>query len=146
MQIGDICIKIFLIIFLAVCTVFDIRNKEIPLALILAGLSLAAGVNIWQVFTGAESLGSVGASLLCGLFFLLLGFVTKEKVGYGDGIILVIAGLLMDSYRCFVGLCISLILSSVFAIVLLVMQRADRNSALPFVPFIAIGMGVGLFV
>ena len=114
--------------------------------MILVGIISSLGVNIWQIFAGAISVTGVGVSFLPGLFFLLISFCTKEKIGYGDGLILIMSGLVLGFYRCFLGLCISLICSSVFALFLLVLHKAKKDSELAFVPFLTIGMGVSFFV
>ena len=145
-RLGNIFLNIIFIIFLCTCTVFDIRKKEIPIHLILIGLISSFGVIIWQIFEGTVSVTGVGVSFLPGLFFLLISFFTKEKIGYGDGLILIISGLILGFYQCFLGLCISLICSSVFAMLLLVLHKVKRDSKLAFVPFLTIGIGVSFFV
>lgn len=145
-RLGNIFLNIIFIIFLCTCTVFDIRKKEIPIHLILIGLISSFGVIMWQIFEGTVSVTGVGVSFLPGLFFLLISFFTKEKIGYGDGLILIISGLILGFYQCFLGLCISLICSSVFALLLLVLHKVKRDSKLAFVPFLTIGIGVSFFV
>lgn len=145
-RLGNIFLNIIFIIFLCTCTVFDIRKKEIPIHLILIGLISSFGVIIWQIFEGTVSVIGVGVSFLPGLFFLLISFITKEKIGYGDGLILIISGLILGFYQCFLGLCISLICSSVFALLLLVLHKVKRDSKLAFMPFLTIGIGVSFFV
>lgn len=146
MRIDNVFFNIGFIIFLSACAVFDIRKKEIPISLILAGLTVALGINIWQIFEKTIFIADIGFSLLPGLFFLLISFCTKEKIGYGDGLILIVSGLAIGFYQCFLGLCISLICSSVFAIFLLILRKVEKNSGLAFVPFLTIGMGVSFFV
>ena len=145
-QIENNFIMTVFIIFLSVCSVFDIKRKEIPAILISIGLISSFGINIWQLFEGTISVADVGTSLLPGLFFLLISFCTKEKIGYGDGLILIVSGLMLGSYRCFLGLCISLICSSALAVFLLMLHKVEKNSGLAFVPFLTIGMGVSIFV
>lgn len=130
------------LIFLSICTIFDIKKKEIPLILAGAGIMAAVGFTIWQIGNGSILTAQAALSLLPGLFFLLTGWCTKEKVGYGDGVLLLIIGLMAGFYQCLIGLCISLLLSAFFGVLLLFLHKAQRNSRLPFVPFLTIGMGV----
>lgn len=74
--------------------------------------------------------------MLPGALLLLLAFVTK-KAGYGDGIVLCCLGMVLGGEKSLMLLGISLFLTSLFALVLLVMHRVRRNSCLPFVPFLA---------
>lgn len=146
MQIGSVFMEAIVFVLLCICSIFDIRKKEIPLLILLAGFLAALGVDIWHIWRGLVSVTEVAASILPGVFFLLLSFCTGEKIGYGDGLLLIIIGLFLGFGSSFLVVCISLICSSVFALILLVFCKAGRNSRLPFVPFLAIGMGVSFFV
>lgn len=141
-QIESNFIKCAVLIYLSVCTVFDIRKKEIPLILLGVGMAAAVGVTIWRIGNGTVFAAQIIWSLLPGLFFLLVSWCTKEKVGYGDGILLLITGLMVGFYLCFTDLCISLFLSSFFGVLLLFFHKAQKNSRIPFVPFLTMGMGV----
>lgn len=142
MQIESIFVKGGVFIFLSICAVWDIRKKEIPLVPALISLMAAAGVNLWRIRNESLSVLQVLGSLLPGIFFLTAGWCTKEKVGYGDGLLLLITGLMVGFYRCFSGLCIGLFLSAIFSAFLMLLHRAEKNSRIPFVPFLTIGMGV----
>lgn len=145
-QIDRVLVKAIVFTLLCICSVFDIRKKEIPFIILLAGFLSAFGADVWLIWKGLTSVAEVAASILPGVFFLLLGFCTGEKIGYGDGLLLIIIGLFLGFGRSFLIVCIGLIFSSAFALILLVFCGAGRNSRLPLVPFIAIGMGVSLFV
>lgn len=146
MQIEGMLMEIIAFGFLCICAVFDIRRKEIPTVLIGIGFAGAFFINVWGIISGTISFIEIGLCLLPGIFFSLTSFCTKEKVGFGDGLMLLIAGLLIGFYRCFFVLCISLIFSSFFSLVLLLLRRVGKESRIPFAPFLVIGMGVGLFV
>ena len=142
MQIENNFIKDVVLIFLSVCTIFDIRKKEIPLVLAGAGMMAAVGLTVWRIGNGTIFAAQILLSLLPGLFFLFTGWCTKEKVGYGDGILLLITGVMVGFKQCFTGLCISLVLSAFFGVLLLFLHKAQKNSRIPFVPFLTMGMGV----
>lgn len=132
--------------FLCICAVFDIHRKEIPSVLIGVGFSAALFGNVWELIKGNISFMEAGSCLLPGIFFLLISLCTREKVGYGDGLMLAVIGLFTGFYHCIFVLCISLILVSVFSLILILMCRAGKESRIAFAPFLAIGMGVGFFV
>lgn len=146
MQINSILVEVPVCVFLCICSVFDIRKKELPLLILIAGILAALGIEMWCIWKGLETVAGIAESLLPGVFLLLLSFCTREKVGYGDGLLLIILGLFLGFYRCFLVLCFGLIFSSVFALILLLFCRAGKNSRLPLVPFLTIGMGVSFFV
>lgn len=145
MQIGNIRISPaegIAFIFLCICAFFDIRKKEIPLGLMISGMAASVGFCLWRIGEGGISVVQAGISLLPGLFFLLVGRCTKEKVGYGDGLMLTVIGLITGGYQCFAVLCSALVFSAVFGLVLLILHKAEKDSRVAFVPFLVIGMGV----
>ena len=146
MQIEEMFTEVMAFVFLCICAVFDVRRKEIPTILIGIGLAGAFVVNVWGIMSEVISFAEIGLCLLPGIFFSLTSFCTKEKVGLGDGLMLLVIGLFIGFYRCFFVLCISLIFSSAFALVLLLLRRVRKESRIPFAPFLVVGMGVGFFV
>ena len=83
-------------------------------------------------------------SLIPGIGFFLLSFLTREKVGYGDGWVLLMIGLFSGFSRCFMILLIGLLLESMVAIILLALKKIQRDREIPFSPFLLLGMGVTL--
>ena len=145
MQMQNEIIKGIAVIYMSVCAIVDIRHREIPLLLLIFGIAAALGIDLWWIKEGVVTVAETGTSLLPGVFFLLTGFFTGEKVGYGDGLLLLAAGLLLGVYRCFLALGIGLLFSALISLFLLLLRRADRHSRIPFVPFLTLGMGVVLF-
>lgn len=132
------------IIWLAVCSVFDIRMCKIPVWLLIAGfvwamlceaVRLSALVplgqgNVWQEVCKAF------VSLLPGIFFVAASFLTEGKIGNGDGLIISILGF-MEGFSPVLFTCgIGLFLQSLVAVVLVIGKRADKQTKLPFVPFL----------
>lgn len=136
-------IEIILFLFLAVCAVFDSLQKQIPLAVVWLGM-LAAVCLRANGFMGENGMVSAALSLIPGAGFFLLSFLTREKVGYGDGWVLLMIGLFSDFSRCFLILLIGLFLESAVAVVLLALKKIQRDKEIPFSPFLLLGMGVTL--
>lgn len=132
--------------FLCLCAVFDLKEKEIPLIFIIVGMAGGIGFNVWQFWYGTVSVKEVGSFFLPGIFFVLISWGTKEKVGYGDGLLLFITGLFAGFYKCFAGVCIGLVFSAASALLLLAVHKVKKDSRIPFVPFLAAGMGVSMFL
>lgn len=136
-------VEILLFFFLAVCAVFDGLQKQIPLAAVWLGMMTAVCLRMGGVM-GEISLPSVALSLAPGIVFWLLSFVTREKVGYGDGWVLLMIGLFLDLPRCFFILLAGLLIESMAALVLLAFRKIQRDREIPFCPFLLLGMGVML--
>lgn len=75
-------------------------------------------------------------SFLPGIIFLLISKITKEKIGEGDGWLFLILGGCMGAKNTWLLWQISLILSSVFSLIVLVSKKNKAESQIAFVPFI----------
>lgn len=134
-------IEMTLFLFLAVCAVFDGFSRQIPLAVVWLGMLTAVGLHVSGMM-GETSFMAAALSLIPGAGFFLLSFLTKEKVGYGDGWVLLMIGLFTDVYRCFLILLVGLMAESAAAVVLLAVGKVNRDREIPFLPFLFLGMGV----
>lgn len=134
-------VEIVLFLFLAVCAVFDGLMKRVPLAVVWLGMLTAVCFRIGGVM-GETDLVLTALALLPGAGFFLLGFITREKVGYGDGWTLLMIGLFVGAYRCFLILLVGLMVESAVAMVLLAIRKVKRDREIPFLPFLLLGMGV----
>lgn len=134
-------IEIVLFLFLAVCAVFDGFSRRVPLAVVWLGILTAVCLRLNGAM-GETSLMEAALSLIPGAGFFLLGFLTREKVGYGDGWALLMIGLFAGARRCFLILFVGLMAESAVAIVLLAIGKIKRDREIPFLPFLLLGMGV----
>lgn len=137
--------KIGSIGILAISTFWDIRFKKIPLYLMAAGMF--SGLILWGLrfgqSTGSTTFGGklmeTAGCFLPGLFLLFLSFLTERKVGMGDGVLLLIIGAMEGGRITGFAFCWGLFLQSLFAVILVILKKADRKTELPFVPFLLMG-------
>lgn len=134
-------IEILLFLFVGVCALWDGIKKEIPLVVVWIGMLTAIMLH-WTDAAGKGIWITLGASLLPGIMFWMISFVTKEKVGYGDGWVLIMIGLFAGFTRCFLILLIGLIAESVILLILLIFRKVNKDGEVPFVPFLLLGLGV----
>ena len=137
------CVEITQFLFLAGCAVFDGLRKQIPLVVVWLGMLAAVSLRLTGVM-GEEGMTAAALSLIPGAGFFLLSFLTREKVGYGDGWVLLMIGLFSGFSRCFLILLIGLLLESTAAVILLALNKIQRDKEIPFSPFLLLGMGVTL--
>lgn len=128
-------IKLIACGYLGICAVCDSMKKQIPLVVVWAGMLTAIVLRMMGILE-TSSWTALGMSLLPGIFFWILGFVTKEQVGYGDGWLLLMIGLFYGYEDCFVILLMGLVLESVTALLLLVFHKIRREDELAFAPFL----------
>ncbi|MCH5275605.1 MAG: prepilin peptidase [Lachnospiraceae bacterium] len=126
------------IILLIAGSFFDIKWKRLPTALLVAGGAWAVVCIILQILQeGAESgLGAALISVFPGAALLLLSLVTEKKIGSGDGLILILLGL-FEGVECAVPVfCLGLFLQSLLAVGLLILKKANKQTCIPFLPFL----------
>lgn len=134
-------IELLLFLLLAVCALSDGLRKQIPLAVVWLGMLMAVCFQAVG-YTEETSIAAAAFSLIPGMGFFLLSFLTGEKVGYGDGWVLLMIGLFVGFYRCFLIMILGLVVESAVAVVLLVAKKIRRDKEIPFSPFLLLGMGV----
>ncbi len=141
--------RMFLLFYLLVLSVFDWREKKVPAALLLAGVMIAGGFGLYNCMLGVEDLArsiiELCFGLLPGLFLLLLAWLTR-KIGYGDGVVMLTAGLLLGYRSCIALLCFSMLLAALISIVLLALRRANRHTVLPYLPFVTAVYLAGMLI
>jgi leader peptidase (prepilin peptidase)/N-methyltransferase len=128
-----------------VCAVWDAVKKEIPLPVVWLGMLTAVLLRAAGVIE-TESWGMTGAALLPGFLFWGISYVTREKVGYGDGWMLLLIGLFVGVSECTAVLMSALFMESVCLILLMAFKKVHRDNKVPFVPFLLAGLGVVMCV
>ncbi len=127
------------LLFLIFCTVYDVRTKQIPLSILLVFGVIIAGL-VWINGTLIQQM--VWLKLLPGVVFLLIAFITKQAVGYGDGIVILLMGVLLGVRQCISMVFIGLIFCSVISLLILVFGKGSKQTKLPFMPFLLTAWGV----
>ncbi len=111
----------------------DWKEQKISLVMLLSGG--AAGILVQLAFreqTAAEVICGAGI----GGLVLMLALVSREAVGAGDGMILIVAGIILGFWGVLELLMTALLLTGIAALFLLVVKRKGRAYRLPFVPFL----------
>lgn len=134
-------VEILLFLLLAICAVCDGLEKKIPLAVVWIGIAVAIALQMQEI-SGEKSWVSITLSVLPGAIFWMLSLITGEKVGYGDGWMLIMIGLFTGLWRCFLILLVGLVSESLVVLTLLAFRRISRDRQIPFAPFLLFGMGV----
>lgn len=126
------------LIFLARLAAGDIREKRISVCMVLFFALFAI---LYRIFTRQFLWNEIGGCLLPGGVLLLLAFLTKEAIGYGDGMTVLALGLWTGGWFALAVVCIGIMLSGGFGIICLLRRRTEP---VPFVPFLLLGMEVML--
>lgn len=121
---------------LAVVAVEDIHRKEIssfPLIIMgFAGILLSIAAGEWKEWY-------VIFHFLPGILILIIAWLTKETIGYGDGLVILCLGCFLTAGEILDVCMAAITLAGVVALVMLLVMRKSKKAQLPFVPFLFAG-------
>ena len=128
------------LLFLGIGSYLDLKEQKLPLWFLFGfwGCGL-----LFNLFCPYQSLEELLAGMIVGAVFLLAGWASRESIGYGDGIGLVVLGCMEGVRRMIPVIFGAFLLSAVFGMWKLIGKRESRESTMPFFPFLLIAwMGV----
>ena len=122
------------------CTIKDIRTKRINGYICLFGI-LAA------IFVRERILEEAGIRMMMdavpGIIIYIVAFLTKEKIGKGDALSLIFIGMAAGIETVLSALFVSLSVTALLSGILLILKKVKRDTKLPFLPFLSIGVIAG---
>lgn len=133
--------KIVTWILLGICCVYDLSYKKIPLLFLLCGAAFGT-VLLWR---GDVVWGEVMFSLVPGVILLLMGFFSGEKIGYGDGALVIVLGILEGGANCLWDVAIGLLVLMIVVTILLMLKKVGKETEMPFAPFLLVAHVIGCF-
>jgi leader peptidase (prepilin peptidase)/N-methyltransferase len=135
---------LFLFVLLVIAA-FDIRWQLVPVEFTL-GSAIVLGV-LRVLFTGAAVIPDVivGMALTAGGLWLIVWLSGARLMGEGDPIVGVLIGAVLGWPLAPMALGVAFMVGGVVAAMLLAAGRVRRDTAVPFIPFFAIGAFVAYF-
>lgn len=121
---------------LGVGSIMDIRKRTV--SLIPVWICMAAGA-VWQMAFQQAEVWELILSLFPGTVLIGLAWLTEEKIGYGDGWIVMAAGIWTGIWDVFLILTGGMMLCGLYSGILLSLRKIRRNDTLPFLPFLFAG-------
>ncbi|MBQ9700796.1 MAG: prepilin peptidase [Lachnospiraceae bacterium] len=123
-----------LLLYLIWSAIIDIRTRTISrkMALYFSIIITIAKLSL------TPSASHILSSCLPGLCFLLIGILTKQALGYGDGIVVLIIGFALGLPDTIMIILIAFFSAAIISIILLIARKNKRYS-IPFVPFLLWG-------
>lgn len=129
------------LLFLGWAALCDWKKKKIPRTVIGAGIVFCL---IRILLEGSGILAGSLMAAIPGAVLLLTAKISEEKIGYGDGVCVLLLGILTGYRACMAVLCISLFLLSITVIFLLLIKRVHKKSKIPFIPFLFAAKGIAV--
>lgn len=134
--------EIILGILLGIQGCIDLKYKEIPLWLSLLG----GGVGIIFGVIEGRDIEELLLACILGIGTLMFSKITKEVIGYGDGILLVVMGTYLSVEELLSVVMLAFGIAGIVALVLLVVFRKNGRYEIPFVPFLSLAYAVEYFI
>lgn len=130
--------NIIVFIFLSVGAVWDIKKRTVPVKyLIVWGIvSLLYLCVMSLIYKDGELFIQAFWGVFPGIVCLFLAYISGEQIGYGDGLVLVLTGVLLGLDRVLFIVLVALSLLTCLSVALLVMRKAKRKTVIPFLPFL----------
>lgn len=131
MEVGECAVWLLL----GINTIRDIKKQEIFPRMTLVFLAVGILLSLWQK---KSTVLFVLLSLLPGLFLIAVGKISRESVGFGDGLVLLAVGSCLGLWRTLKILCFASV-TAVPAAGILWYRSRDKNQRIPFLPFLLLG-------
>ena len=116
-------------------TISDIKEKRIGVFWSITGC--IAGIILKFCF--GNDICTVLSGLIPGAILLVISFLSHRSVGEGDGLILMAIGCILGIRKGFAVIILALLISVPVSAFLLLIKKAGRETAIPFVPFLFLG-------
>lgn len=128
------------ILMLAVGSIWDIRDRQIPVKLLI--IDIIAGAILMIInrkinWPDEWYLYMVG--ILIGIVILLAGYFSNGCIGMADGIMLAVIGGILGYQEMLFLLMNAVMAAAVCSIILIVLRKGNRKTAIPFFPFMLLG-------
>lgn len=132
----DVCDLVMSETFLIIAGVQDIKEKQISLKLCIAYGIVGILLYISNCIYGNKELWQLGIALLPGVGMIVISYMTKERIGIGDGVVMVIMGLFFSYEKIISILVMGIMFSTLVSLYLLVVKKVSKEYEIPFVPFL----------
>lgn len=132
----------FLINIVMCISIIDYRTRYIPNILLL--IMFALGALTIFIIPGVSFINSIITATALFLILVLVNRLSKNEIGMGDVRIISIIALFLGYYRVSAVIFISLLISFVYGIVIVIKNKQNLKTEIPFAPFIFIGLVINL--
>ena len=128
-------------LYLGILSVWDIKEKIVPVSPLMAGGTVIVLAAVYTCLRGEALWVTLIGGMVPGACLILLAKLTGQ-IGVADGMVVMALGAQCGIRECLLLLFYSLILLSVFSVVLLVLRRAKCSTRIPYLPFLLVGLWI----
>lgn len=124
-----------LIVYLTLLSVLDLKYKKVPISISI----IATITGAILVVVSKTSLMETVIALAPGVIVLLFAIITKQAIGYGDGLAILVMGFFVTCQGILISIFVAITISGIVALVMLLVFHKGKNTELAFIPFLLIG-------
>ena len=129
-------------IYLFLGSYFDKKRLLIPGWFIGLGLVAGIGCGFYRIICEQMYWYQWMAACIPGILWLFLSFVTREQMGYGDGMVLLVLGCLTEDGKVWLLLMLGLVAAFLISLILMLSGKGTRHTRIPFVPLLLLAYGI----
>lgn len=133
--------KLCLGAFLLFQAILDGKTGKVHLLLLLAQAGAGLGLGCLSGLSGTDQ----WSRFLPGLCLLGAAYASGEKIGAGDGWLFLALGVYLTAIQQVILFSWAVFLAGLWTIPLFLLQRVEKDTALPFVPFVLFVYAGGVF-
>jgi len=121
----------------------DIKYKKINgyICLVMIMVSFLIRIKVKQ-----ETDFTILLDLIPGVLMYVLSKLSPKSIGEGDALVLIFIGSVVGYQKELEFLIISVFMAGLIALILFVLKKVDKDTRLPFVPFLSMGVLAGGFL
>lgn len=113
----------------------DWKEKKISVNLLL--ITAISGVVLHIVYQ-TPALGDMFGGIGLGVVLLAVSRITKESIGAGDGLMLMVSGIYLGFQKNMELFLIAVLFAGGSGLFLILVKRKERNYRIPFIPFLLV--------
>ena len=124
--------ELILAVWLGIQAIYDFKYKEIPLGICVGGSLIGIAFGVVE----HRRIDTIMVALIPGILLLVFSWLSKEVIGYGDGLVLLTMAFFLSIQQQVYILMMAFGIAGIVALILLLVFRKKRKYRIPFVPFI----------
>lgn len=128
--------------FLVFLAAYDMKTRTVPVFPVIGMGGLLLLVRLF----GGVGVAELVLGWVPGMLFFFLALLSNEKIGKGDGLVLLALGCGFGLEQQIGMLGLALCLAAAVSAVLLVLKKATRKTELPFIPFLFFGFLIVMMI
>lgn len=128
-------VYIITLVFLVYESVMDIRKKKIDvIAAAVAGIfDIIAGLAVY-----GHRISNIIFGVGVGFIVIVCAWISRQRIGYGDGIIFIVLGMCMEPAEVLGILWGSMLIAGIYGTIKIMALKKSKSYALPFIPFVTV--------